>query len=69
MTTVLGSAAPALSVKLMQVFSAGSKDASIIDQVLHFFLILHVAKLSSIKYPLRVPKLFTTKYICAGTHI
>uniref|UniRef100_A0A166FZN8 Dolichyl-diphosphooligosaccharide--protein glycosyltransferase subunit 2 n=1 Tax=Daucus carota subsp. sativus TaxID=79200 RepID=A0A166FZN8_DAUCS len=35
-TTVLGSAAPALSVKLMQVFSAGSKDASIIDQELTF---------------------------------
>ncbi|KAL8154803.1 hypothetical protein AgCh_000239 [Apium graveolens] len=35
-TTVLGSAAPPLSVKLMQVFSSGSKDASIIDQELTF---------------------------------
>ncbi|KAL8101174.1 dolichyl-diphosphooligosaccharide--protein glycosyltransferase subunit 2 [Apium graveolens] len=35
-TTVLGYAAPPLSVKLMQVFSSGSKDASIIDQELTF---------------------------------
>lgn len=35
-TTVLGSAAPPLSVKLMQVFTSGSKDASIINQELKF---------------------------------
>ncbi|KAI3668012.1 hypothetical protein L6452_43083 [Arctium lappa] len=35
-TTVLGSTAPPLSVKLMQVFSSGSKDASIIKQELKF---------------------------------
>lgn len=35
--TVLGSTAPPLSVKLMQVFSSGSKDASIIDQVMLSF--------------------------------
>ncbi|KAL3332079.1 hypothetical protein AABB24_032607 [Solanum stoloniferum] len=34
--TVLGSAAPSLSVKLKQIFSSGSKDASIIDQDLKF---------------------------------
>ncbi|CAI9776671.1 unnamed protein product [Fraxinus pennsylvanica] len=34
--TVLGSAAPPLSVKLMQIFSSGSKDASVIDQELKF---------------------------------
>lgn len=31
--TVLGSAAPPLSVKLMQIFTSGSKDASIIQKV------------------------------------
>ncbi|KAI3742684.1 hypothetical protein L1987_60377 [Smallanthus sonchifolius] len=35
-TTVLGSTGPPLSVKLMQVFSSGSKDASIINQELKF---------------------------------
>ncbi|XP_076899424.1 dolichyl-diphosphooligosaccharide--protein glycosyltransferase subunit 2-like [Bidens hawaiensis] len=35
-TTVLGSNTPPLSVKLMQVFSHGSKDASIINQELKF---------------------------------
>ncbi|KAL8147117.1 hypothetical protein AgCh_004728 [Apium graveolens] len=35
-TIVLGSAAPPLLVKLMQVFISGSKDASIIDQELTF---------------------------------
>ncbi|KAK9055701.1 hypothetical protein SSX86_026786 [Deinandra increscens subsp. villosa] len=34
--TVLGSVAPPLSVKLMQVFSSGSKDASVLKQELHF---------------------------------
>ncbi|CDP03756.1 unnamed protein product [Coffea canephora] len=34
--TVLGSAVPPLSVKLMQIFTSGSKDASIIDQELKF---------------------------------
>ncbi|CAK9171431.1 unnamed protein product [Ilex paraguariensis] len=34
--TVLGSTAPPLSVKLMQVFSSGSTDAAIIDQELKF---------------------------------
>ncbi|CAI9107615.1 OLC1v1007010C1 [Oldenlandia corymbosa var. corymbosa] len=34
--TVLGSPAPPLSVKLMQIFTSGSKDASIIDQELKF---------------------------------
>ncbi|KAL3517710.1 hypothetical protein ACH5RR_020299 [Cinchona calisaya] len=34
--TVLGSAGPPLSVKLMQIFTSGSKDASIIDQELKF---------------------------------
>ncbi|CAA2933566.1 dolichyl-diphosphooligosaccharide--glycosyltransferase subunit 2-like [Olea europaea subsp. europaea] len=34
--TVLGSSAPPLSVKLMQIFSSGSKDASVIDQELKF---------------------------------
>ncbi|XP_009597183.1 dolichyl-diphosphooligosaccharide--protein glycosyltransferase subunit 2-like [Nicotiana tomentosiformis] len=34
--TVLGSAAPSLSVKLKQIFTSGSKDASIIDQNLKF---------------------------------
>ncbi|KAL2556926.1 Dolichyl-diphosphooligosaccharide--protein glycosyltransferase subunit 2 [Forsythia ovata] len=34
--TVLGSAAPPLSVKLMHIFSSGSKDASVIDQELKF---------------------------------
>ncbi|KAL2487994.1 Dolichyl-diphosphooligosaccharide--protein glycosyltransferase subunit 2 [Forsythia ovata] len=34
--TVLGSASPPLSVKLMQIFSSGSKDASVIDQELKF---------------------------------
>ncbi|XP_016509756.2 dolichyl-diphosphooligosaccharide--protein glycosyltransferase subunit 2-like isoform X2 [Nicotiana tabacum] len=34
--TVLGSAAPSLSVKLKQIFTSGSKDASIIDQDLKF---------------------------------
>ncbi|KAL8530255.1 hypothetical protein ACS0TY_007342 [Phlomoides rotata] len=35
-STVLGSSAPALSVKLMQIFVSGSKDASIINQKLKF---------------------------------
>jgi len=35
-STVLGSTAPPLSVKLMQVFSSGSKDASVLKQELHF---------------------------------
>ncbi|KAK1426772.1 hypothetical protein QVD17_15452 [Tagetes erecta] len=35
-TTVLGSTGPSLSVKLMQVFRSGSKDASIINQELKF---------------------------------
>ncbi|PWA44592.1 ribophorin II (RPN2) family protein [Artemisia annua] len=35
-STVLGSSAPPLSVKLMQVFSSGSKDASVLKQELHF---------------------------------
>lgn len=35
-STVLGSTAPPLSVKLMQVFSSDSKDASIIDKELRF---------------------------------
>ncbi|GER29677.1 glycosyltransferase subunit 2 [Striga asiatica] len=35
-STVLGSPAPPLSVKLMQIFVSGSKDASIIDQKLKF---------------------------------
>ncbi|XP_071719741.1 dolichyl-diphosphooligosaccharide--protein glycosyltransferase subunit 2-like [Rutidosis leptorrhynchoides] len=35
-TTVLGSTAPPLSVRLMQVFSSGSQDASIIKQELKF---------------------------------
>ncbi|KAI3676471.1 hypothetical protein L1987_86080 [Smallanthus sonchifolius] len=35
-TTVLGSTGPPLSVKLMQVFSSGSKDASIINKELKF---------------------------------
>ncbi|XP_012831126.1 PREDICTED: dolichyl-diphosphooligosaccharide--protein glycosyltransferase subunit 2 [Erythranthe guttata] len=35
-STVLGSAAPPLSVKLMQIFVSGSKDASVIDQKLKF---------------------------------
>ncbi|KAL0459389.1 UNVERIFIED_CONTAM: Dolichyl-diphosphooligosaccharide--protein glycosyltransferase subunit [Sesamum latifolium] len=35
-STVLGSSAPPLSVKLMQIFISGSKDASIIDQKLKF---------------------------------
>ncbi|KAL0435585.1 UNVERIFIED_CONTAM: Dolichyl-diphosphooligosaccharide--protein glycosyltransferase subunit [Sesamum radiatum] len=35
-STVLGSSAPPLSVKLMQIFISGSKDASIIDQKLQF---------------------------------
>ncbi|KAI3526600.1 hypothetical protein L1887_05857 [Cichorium endivia] len=35
-TTVLGSTTPPLSVKLMQVFTSGSKDASIINQELKF---------------------------------
>ncbi|XP_016459633.1 dolichyl-diphosphooligosaccharide--protein glycosyltransferase subunit 2 isoform X2 [Nicotiana tabacum] len=34
--TVLGSAAPSLTVKLKQIFSSGSKDASVIDQDLKF---------------------------------
>jgi len=34
-STVLGSSAPPLSVKLMQVFSSGSKDASVLKQELH----------------------------------
>nr|XP_043620547.1 dolichyl-diphosphooligosaccharide--protein glycosyltransferase subunit 2 isoform X2 [Erigeron canadensis] len=34
--TVLGSSAPSLSVKLMQVFSSGSKDASVLKQELRF---------------------------------
>ncbi|KAL8191930.1 hypothetical protein R6Q57_028661 [Mikania cordata] len=34
--TVLGSTTPPLSVKLMQVFSSGSKDASVLKQELHF---------------------------------
>ncbi|XP_071696739.1 dolichyl-diphosphooligosaccharide--protein glycosyltransferase subunit 2-like [Rutidosis leptorrhynchoides] len=34
--TVLGSSAPPLSVKLMQVFASGSKDASVLKQELHF---------------------------------
>ncbi|XP_011080069.1 dolichyl-diphosphooligosaccharide--protein glycosyltransferase subunit 2 [Sesamum indicum] len=36
LSTVLGSSAPPLSVKLMQIFVSGSKDASIIDQKLKF---------------------------------
>lgn len=35
-TTVLGSTTPPLSVKLMQVFTSGSKDASVINQELKF---------------------------------
>ncbi|KAK1420565.1 hypothetical protein QVD17_22262 [Tagetes erecta] len=35
-STVLGSSAPPLSVKLMQVFSSGSKDASVLNKDLHF---------------------------------
>ncbi|KAL3644977.1 proteasome regulatory particle base subunit [Castilleja foliolosa] len=35
-STVLGSSAPPLSVKLMQIFVSGTKDASIIDQKLKF---------------------------------
>ncbi|KAK6141654.1 hypothetical protein DH2020_024596 [Rehmannia glutinosa] len=35
-STVLGSSAPPLTVKLMQTFISGSKDASIIDQKLNF---------------------------------
>ncbi|PWA60175.1 Ribophorin II [Artemisia annua] len=35
-STVLGSSAPPLSVKLMQIFSSGSKDASVLKQELHF---------------------------------
>ncbi|KAG8370816.1 hypothetical protein BUALT_Bualt13G0022800 [Buddleja alternifolia] len=35
-STVLGSAAPPLSVKLMQIFTSGSKDASVIDKELKF---------------------------------
>ncbi|KAG8389197.1 hypothetical protein BUALT_Bualt02G0203900 [Buddleja alternifolia] len=35
-SSVLGSSAPPLSVKLMQIFTSGSKDASIIDQKLKF---------------------------------
>ncbi|KAI3449788.1 hypothetical protein Pfo_006453 [Paulownia fortunei] len=35
-STVLGSSAPPLTVKLMQIFISGSKDASIIDQTLNF---------------------------------
>ncbi|KAI3460965.1 hypothetical protein Pfo_017628 [Paulownia fortunei] len=35
-STVLGSAASPLSVKLMQIFISGSKDASVIDQKLKF---------------------------------
>ncbi|MFS7930482.1 putative dolichyl-diphosphooligosaccharide--protein glycotransferase [Helianthus anomalus] len=35
-STVLGSTAPPLSVKLMQVFSSGSRDASVLKQELHF---------------------------------
>lgn len=38
MNTVLGSAAPSLTVKLKQIFSSGSKDASVIDQVLRGFV-------------------------------
>ncbi|CAI9297351.1 unnamed protein product [Lactuca saligna] len=34
--TVLGSAGPPLSVKLMQVFSSGSKDASVLKQELNY---------------------------------
>ncbi|XP_070030469.1 dolichyl-diphosphooligosaccharide--protein glycosyltransferase subunit 2-like isoform X3 [Nicotiana sylvestris] len=34
--TVLGSAAPSLTVKLKQIFSSGSKDTSVIDQDLKF---------------------------------
>ncbi|KAD3068558.1 hypothetical protein E3N88_36438 [Mikania micrantha] len=34
--TVLGSTTPPLSVKLMQVFSSGSKDASVLKKELHF---------------------------------
>ncbi|PWA44591.1 IQ motif, EF-hand binding site [Artemisia annua] len=34
LSTVLGSSAPPLSVKLMQVFSSGSKDASVLKQEL-----------------------------------
>ncbi|XP_057798123.1 dolichyl-diphosphooligosaccharide--protein glycosyltransferase subunit 2 [Salvia miltiorrhiza] len=35
-STVLGSPAPTLSVRLMQIFISGSKDASVIDQKLKF---------------------------------
>ncbi|KAL1539659.1 proteasome regulatory particle base subunit [Salvia divinorum] len=35
-STVLGSPAPTLSVRLMQIFVSGSKDASVIDQKLKF---------------------------------
>ncbi|KAL3849975.1 hypothetical protein ACJIZ3_011857 [Penstemon smallii] len=35
-STVLGSASPPLSVKLMQIFTSGSKDASVVDQKLKF---------------------------------
>ncbi|KAL6564482.1 hypothetical protein OROMI_015932 [Orobanche minor] len=35
-STVLGSSAPSLTVKLMQIFVSGSKDASIVDQRLKF---------------------------------
>ncbi|XP_042014358.1 dolichyl-diphosphooligosaccharide--protein glycosyltransferase subunit 2-like [Salvia splendens] len=35
-STVLGSPAPTLSVRLMQIFVSGSKDASVIDQELKF---------------------------------
>lgn len=39
MSTVLGSSAPPVTVKLVRAFSSGSKDASIIDsQVSHNFL-------------------------------
>ncbi|KAL6516182.1 hypothetical protein OROGR_019487 [Orobanche gracilis] len=35
-STVLGASAPSLTVKLMQIFVSGSKDASIVDQRLKF---------------------------------
>ncbi|KAM3281760.1 dolichyl-diphosphooligosaccharide-protein glycosyltransferase subunit 2 [Capsicum chacoense] len=36
LNTVLGAAAPSLTVKLKQIFSSGSKDSSVIDQDLKF---------------------------------
>lgn len=42
MSTVLGSSAPPLSVKLMQVFSSGSKDASVLKQVIfEYSVVIH----------------------------